>query len=168
MSCILWLAEIAEGQARRVGGKGLNLGLLCRAGFPVPPGFCVTTAGFQAFIARTLAVELAPERIRVNNVAPDIAPTPGMMGIRSEADGVNPTIDPLNVQVSIPMARLGATTDISNAVVFLASGLSSYVTGTTLHPDGGTWASAGWFNWPDEGFGNTMSASVLEFVRNQV
>jgi rifampicin phosphotransferase len=35
----------------RVGGKGLNLGALTRAGFPVPPGFCITTEAFTAFIA---------------------------------------------------------------------------------------------------------------------
>jgi 3-oxoacyl-[acyl-carrier protein] reductase len=59
------------------------------------------------------------------------------------------------------MGRLGVPTDISNAVVFLASGLSSYITGTTLHPDGGTLASAGWFNWPGSGFGNMLPPDVL-------
>jgi pyruvate,water dikinase len=33
-----------------VGGKGANLGVLTRAGFPVPPGYCVTTAAFRAFV----------------------------------------------------------------------------------------------------------------------
>ncbi|GAC1560133.1 MAG: phosphoenolpyruvate synthase [Herpetosiphon sp.] len=37
---------------RSVGGKGANLGVLARAGFPVPPGFCVTTLGFRQFIAQ--------------------------------------------------------------------------------------------------------------------
>jgi hypothetical protein len=49
-------------------------------------------------------------------------------------------------------------------VVFLASDLSAYVTGTTLHPDGGTYASSGWFNWPDTGWGNNVPAPVLGFL----
>ena len=63
---------------------------------------------------------------------------------------------------ALPMGRLGTPSDISNAVIFLASGLSSYMTGMTLHPDGGTFASAGWLNWPDEGFSNILPSSVLQ------
>jgi 3-oxoacyl-[acyl-carrier protein] reductase len=47
------------------------------------------------------------------------------------------------------MGRLPAVTDISGCAVFLASGLSRFVTGTTLHPDGGTYAASGWFNSPE-------------------
>jgi 3-oxoacyl-[acyl-carrier protein] reductase len=49
-------------------------------------------------------------------------------------------------------------------VVFLASGLSSYMTGTTLHPDGGTFASSGWFNWPGSGWANHAPFEVLEML----
>lgn len=48
---ILAFSEISTQDLGRVGGKGLNLGALCRAGFPVPPGFCVTTDGFRRFAA---------------------------------------------------------------------------------------------------------------------
>ena len=48
---ILAFAQIGPQDLPLVGGKGLNLGALSRAGFPVPPGFCVTTLGFRAFIA---------------------------------------------------------------------------------------------------------------------
>ncbi len=44
-------AEISSQDLAKVGGKGANLGELTRAGFPVPPGFCVTTDGFVAFTA---------------------------------------------------------------------------------------------------------------------
>src|SRR5258708_6495414 len=46
-------------------------------------------------------------------------------------------------------------------VVFLGAGLSAYITGSTLHPDGGTLASSGWFNWPDEGWASYAPASSL-------
>ena len=119
-----------------------------------------------AQFSRTLAVELAPDRVRVNCVAPDLAPTPNMIGISGDGEtGQHPMLDPLNVSVSIPMGRLGTPSDISNAVVFLASGLSSYLTGTTLHPDGGTFACSGWFNWPGTGYGNMLPPDVLDAMR---
>ena len=48
---ILPFEHISAADLPRVGGKGANLGEMARAGFPVPPGFCVTTAAFDAFLA---------------------------------------------------------------------------------------------------------------------
>ncbi|HEY0092894.1 MAG TPA: PEP/pyruvate-binding domain-containing protein, partial [Archangium sp.] len=48
---ILPFEHISAAELPRVGGKGANLGEMARAGFPVPPGFCVTTAAFDAFLA---------------------------------------------------------------------------------------------------------------------
>ncbi|WNG16996.1 phosphoenolpyruvate synthase [Cystobacter fuscus] len=48
---ILPFERISAADLPHVGGKGANLGELARAGFPVPPGFCVTTAAFDAFLA---------------------------------------------------------------------------------------------------------------------
>ena len=47
---ILPFERIRAADLLRVGGKGANLGEMARAGFPVPPGFCVTTAAFDAFL----------------------------------------------------------------------------------------------------------------------
>ena len=152
--------------AMRVGGRGGSIVTLTTIeAHRAAPNFAVYAAAKAAVthFSRTLAVELAPEHIRVNCVAPDIAPTPNMLGIGADGDDVaHPTLDPRNVAVSIPMGRLGEPSDISNAVVFLASGLSSFITGTTLHPDGGALASSGWFNWPGSGFGNMLPPDVLE------
>ena len=52
------------------------------------------------------------------------------------------------IQAGIPMGRQGTYEDTGNSALFLASDLSTYITGTTLHPDGGAYASAGWYNWP--------------------
>jgi hypothetical protein len=60
------------------------------------------------------------------------------------------------------MGRPGRVTEVSGCVVFLASQLSSYVTGTTLHPDGGTYASSGWFNWPGSGWSNFPPSRLVE------
>jgi pyruvate,water dikinase len=48
---ILPFERISAADLPRVGGKGANLGEMARAGFPVPPGFCVTTAAFDEFLA---------------------------------------------------------------------------------------------------------------------
>lgn len=126
------------------------------------PGFAVyaaAKAGVEQF-ARTLAVELAPHRIRVNTVAPDFTPTPNMQRLA----GGGPLMSEQAIRIGIPMGRAGVTEDVSGCVVFLASALSSYVTGTTIHPDGGTHASSGWFNWPGTGWGNNVPSTVAEHL----
>lgn len=156
--------------AMRAGGRGGSIvSLTTIEGYRAAPNFAVYSAAKAAVaqFSRTLAVELAPDNIRVNCVAPDLAPTPNMMGITGES-GPHPMLDPLNAQVSVPMGRLGTPSDISNTVIFLASGLSSYLTGTTLHPDGGTFACSGWFNWPESGFGNMLPAAVLDGLRDSL
>jgi NAD(P)-dependent dehydrogenase (short-subunit alcohol dehydrogenase family) len=127
------------------------------------PGFAVYSAAKAAVeqFARTLAVEVAPYGIRVNNVAPDFVPTPNLVKIGG-ADSAMST--PTGVRIAIPMGRPGLLTDVSHAVVFLASGLSTYITGTTLHPDGGTFASSGWFNWPESGWGNHVPVSLVRLM----
>ncbi|MET8207713.1 SDR family oxidoreductase [Streptomyces sp. NPDC005373] len=126
------------------------------------PGFAVYAAAKAAVeqFARTLAVELAPDGIRVNNVAPDYVPTPSLAALSHDEE--DPLGTPEGLGVAIPMGRAGRPEDVSGCVVFLASGLSSYVTGTTLHPDGGTHASAGWFNWPGTGWANHVPVDVLK------
>jgi 3-oxoacyl-[acyl-carrier protein] reductase len=106
---------------------------------------------------RSLAVELAPDGIRVNTIAADMVPTEGI----TAADGPGETsswsegeLDAQRIQIAIPMGRRGRYEDVGNCALFLASDLSSYVTGTSLHPDGGVLASSGWFHWPDDGFTN--------------
>ncbi len=156
--------------AMRAGGRGGSIiNLTTIEGYRAAPNFAVYSAAKAAVahFARSLSIELAPDRIRVNCVAPDITPTPNMLGLSSGADVSGHTmLDPLNVSISIPMGRVGEPTDISNSVVFLASGLSSYITGATLHPDGGTFACSGWFNWPGGGYGNMLPPDVLDFLRD--
>ena len=150
----------------KAGGRGGSIvNFTTIEGYRAAPNFAVYSAAKAAVahFARSLAVELAPDAIRVNNVAPDITPTPnmGLISVQSST-----FLDPLGARIALPMGRVGVPEDVSGAVVFLLSGLSRYITGTTLHPDGGTWAAGGWFNWPDQGFGNGVPTSVLEHLRN--
>ena len=81
-------------------------------------------------LTKSLALELGPRMIRVNCVAPDVIPTPGIGA---------------DIPVRTPLPRAGDPDDIAGAVVFLASdALSGFVTGTTIHVDGGNLAAGGW------------------------
>src|SRR5262245_21624279 len=54
---VLPFSEVDGTRLAEVGGKGANLGELTRAGFPVPPGFCVTTAAYRAFVRTSAEFE---------------------------------------------------------------------------------------------------------------
>jgi NAD(P)-dependent dehydrogenase (short-subunit alcohol dehydrogenase family) len=110
--------------------------------------YAACKAGLNNF-TRTLAVELAEHRIRVNAIAPDMTDTPGIRGNR--AGPVDPstwtefTDEQKNaVARRIPLGRPGIDTECGNAAVFLASRMSSYITGIILPVDGGTSGSGGW------------------------
>lgn len=64
MSEIRSFAEIADDQAEQVGGKGLSLGRMARAGLPVPPGFCLTADAFRRCSGRTLDATLTEALLR--------------------------------------------------------------------------------------------------------
>jgi 3-oxoacyl-[acyl-carrier protein] reductase len=100
------------------------------------PGFAVYSAMKAAVVSftKSLALELGPRSIRVNCVAPDVIPTPG---IGMEHD------------VHTPLPIAGHADDVAAAVVYLAGDLSRFVTGSTIHVDGGNWASGGWSRQPD-------------------
>jgi len=71
MNYIRWFDEIGKSETCLVGGKGANLGELTRAGLPVPPGFCVTSAAYQDFIRLTGLEQLimnALATIRLNDL----------------------------------------------------------------------------------------------------
>lgn len=82
-------------------------------------------------LMRSLALELAPRRIRVNAVSPGLIDTPvyGKMGVSPEM------ID--SWAEGVPLGRVGAPADIAEAVAFLASASASYITGDNLIVSGG-------------------------------
>jgi 3-oxoacyl-[acyl-carrier protein] reductase len=91
--------------------------------------YCGSKGGVNAFV-RALAVELAPRKINVNNVAPGAIATPGATGSLDDK-----TRD--QMMNTIPWKRWGEAEDIANAVVFLAGDKSDYITGQTIVVDGG-------------------------------
>jgi 3-oxoacyl-[acyl-carrier protein] reductase len=107
------------------------------------PGFAVYGAmkAALASLTRTLALELAPRRIRVNAIAPDAVPTGGDHDVRGQMLAAGANYDPAVVP---PLGFLGTPDDVGAAALFLAGDLSRFVTGTTIHVDGGNWAAGGW------------------------
>jgi 3-oxoacyl-[acyl-carrier protein] reductase len=101
------------------------------------------------------------ENIRVNTIAPDYIATPALSALN---EGVTKEASALQHRISTPMGRVGTYEDAGGCALFLASNLSAFVTGSTLHPDGGAIASAGWFNWPDEGYLNHPPPRILNYL----
>jgi NAD(P)-dependent dehydrogenase (short-subunit alcohol dehydrogenase family) len=95
------------------------------------PGFAVYSAMKAACtsLTQTLALELGERMIRVNTIAPDVITTPGVGGAVGAANG---------------LPRPGVPDDCAGAAVFLASDLSAFVTGSTVHVDGGNGGAGGW------------------------
>lgn len=89
------------------------------------------TKAALAMLAKTLALEWAPDGIRVNVVSPGMTHTP--MSAKMYAD---PVIKQAR-EALIPLSRIGEPRDIANAIEFMISPLSSYITGQDLCVDGG-------------------------------
>ncbi|HEV3227580.1 MAG TPA: SDR family oxidoreductase [Acidimicrobiales bacterium] len=102
------------------------------------PGFAVYSAMKAGImnLTQSLALELGHKRIRVNCIAPDVIPTPGVgdMG---------------DVAARMPLPVAGHVDDVAGAAVYLATDLGRFVTGTTIHVDGGNLAAGGWHRQPD-------------------
>jgi glucose 1-dehydrogenase len=98
--------------------------------FPNFAPYCASKGGMK-MIMRTLALELAPLGITVNNVAPGAIRTPINTALLND----KVKLDALLAQ--IPARRLGEPEDVAGAVAFLASDDAGYITGTTLVVDGG-------------------------------
>ncbi|MFZ0906396.1 MAG: SDR family oxidoreductase [Mycobacterium sp.] len=115
-------------------------------GIRAAPGFATYAAAKAGVInyTKTAALELAPHGIRINALAPDITLTEGIAAIAP------PGADQ-HFGLVVPMGRAGDVDEMACAAVFLASDMSSYITGQTIHVDGGTQASSGWYHHPTTG-----------------
>ncbi|MFI0454111.1 SDR family NAD(P)-dependent oxidoreductase [Actinomadura sp. 6N118] len=99
-------------------------------GLPVASVYSATKAAVHN-LARTLAADLAPRRIRVNSVSPGYIDTPMFRGAApSEEEAAAYT-------AQVVAGRLGSSEDIAGAVAFLASAEASYINGQDLVIDGG-------------------------------
>lgn len=115
-------------------------------GVRAAPGYAAYAAAKAGVInyTKTAALELALHGIRVNALAPDLTMTEGIRAL-------SPPGTEERAGLMIPMGRPGHVEEMAAAAVFLASDMSSYITGQTIHVDGGTQAASGWSHHPDTG-----------------
>lgn len=110
------------------GGRIINISSIAAfVGFEGLVHYCASKGAINGMV-RALALEMASKKITVNAVAPGAIDTPGA---QSTKEGKSQTI------AMIPLKRMGDPKDIADAVVFLASEKSGYITGQTIIVDGG-------------------------------
>jgi NAD(P)-dependent dehydrogenase (short-subunit alcohol dehydrogenase family) len=103
-------------------------------GSPAFGVYSATKAALRSF-TRTWAAELSGRQIRVNTIAPGPTDTPGLSGLAPDPAQAPGLLTML--AGNVPLGRLGRPEEIADAVLFLASDQSSFVTGTELFVDGG-------------------------------
>jgi NAD(P)-dependent dehydrogenase (short-subunit alcohol dehydrogenase family) len=131
------------------GGSIINVSSI--EGSRAAPGYAVYAACKAGInnLTRTLAVELSDHGIRVNAIAPDYTVTPGTSGNFTGPVDQTQWSRPSDAQKDavrrrIPAGRPGIDAECGHLATFLASRMASYITGTIIPVDGGTWGSGGW------------------------
>jgi 3-oxoacyl-[acyl-carrier protein] reductase len=120
-------------------GGGVILNTASTAGIRPRPGLAVYNASKAAVICltKTLAVELAPHRIRVVSICPVATDTPMLPSFIGVEQGADEAEGRRRFISTIPWGRLNRPEDIARAAVFLASADAEMVTGTAFEVDGG-------------------------------
>lgn len=120
---------------------GVIVNIASTAGFRgVSPGLSAYVASKHAVrgLTRQLALELAPAGIRVLGVAPTYCVTEGNILAAQEATGGDPeAAAQITAMVSTPLGRVGVPDDVARAVLFCASDMAAFMTGSTLLVDAG-------------------------------
>ncbi len=127
--------EIAKIMKKQGGGKIINIGSLgSYIGLAESSVYC-TTKGGVIQMSKTMSIELGPDNIQVNCVAPGYFITPMTQPFYDDAE------HRAWIESRIPLHNWGTVKDLAGPMLFLASDASNYVTGATIKVDGGWLAS---------------------------
>ena len=123
--------------AQNKGGRIINISSV-HEDLPMPTNapYCASKGALR-MLMRTIAVELAPHNITVNNIGPGAVYTPIDKDVESNTKLDDEILD------EIPLHRWGTPSDIASMAVYLASDEASYCTGSTHFVDGGMLRMAG-------------------------
>jgi 3-oxoacyl-[acyl-carrier protein] reductase len=114
-------------------GRIVNIGSVVAArGNPGQANYCAAKAGIEGF-TRALALEVAARNITANTVAPGF--------IATDMTAALPATQRKALAEQIPMGRLGSGEDVAGAVLYLVSDAAAYVSGQTLHVNGGMYCA---------------------------
>ena len=142
------------------GGSIINFSTIeCFRARPNLAVYSAVKAGVAAF-TRSLAMELGPYGIRVNDIAVETTQTP-QANVSSFLAPEHKEI----VKLVYPLGRFGRPEDAAGCAVFLATELSAWVTGTSIHNDGGGLAAGGWYQTPAGSWTNApvVSGSIYKY-----
>jgi len=103
---------------------------------PTNAPYCAAKGGVRMMM-RTIAVELAPHGITVNNIAPGAVDTPMDAPLKKDPEEMNELLS------EIPLGRMARPEEIASLAVYLASDAAAYITGSTLFVDGGMMRHSG-------------------------
>lgn len=132
------------------GGSIINISTIeAFRGIPMNVVYSAFKAGVSGF-TRSLALDLGPAGIRVNEIAPETTES----GQVRPSEWV-PSKYKEHIPRWIPLGRFGQPADAAGCAIFLASDLAGWVTGTTIHLDGGSLAAGGWYRTPEGRWTNT-------------
>jgi 3-oxoacyl-[acyl-carrier protein] reductase len=110
-------------------GRIINItSIVGHSGNPGQSNYAASKAGIIG-MSKSLAIEYAKKNITINCVSPGFIATDMTMNIAEKVK--------MFLTSKIPMGKLGSGEDVSNCVAFLSSDSASYVTGETLHVNGG-------------------------------
>ena len=124
---------VLRGMMKAKGGRIINItSVVASAGNPGQMNYAAAKAGVEG-MSRALAREIGSRNITVNCIAPGFIDTDMTKALGAEQHA--------SLLTQIPLARLGAPEDIAHAVAFLAGPHAAYITGTTLHVNGGMYMS---------------------------
>lgn len=128
---VVWGIQAAAPAMRATGGGAIvNIGSVSgQLGLPNALVYCGIKAAV-AGLTRAAATELGPDGIRVNAIAPSTVATEGVLAMMGEETFARRV-------ASTPLRRLGETSDIAEAALYLASDSAAFVTGQVLTVDGG-------------------------------
>jgi glucose 1-dehydrogenase len=119
------------------GGRIINISSIHEdLAMPTNSPYCAAKGGLR-MLMRTIAVELAPHGILVNNIAPGAVDTPMDAHLKNDKSEYRDLLE------EIPMHRMGKPDEIAAMCAFLASESASYSTGSTFFVDGGMIRSGG-------------------------
>ncbi|MEJ1161805.1 SDR family oxidoreductase [Prosthecomicrobium sp. N25] len=131
----IYLAALAAVPVMAAKGGGVIINTASTAGLRPRPGLTWYNASKGAVITMTksMAVELAPQKIRVNC----LCPVAGETGMLADFMGADTPEMRAKFVASVPLGRLSRPDDIANAALYLASDEAAFVTGVALEVDGG-------------------------------